>query len=234
MLITIIIPTFQESVFLGATLQHLLDHAQFHQIEIIVCDGGSTDDTAKIAAAFPVTFLTAPIKGRAAQMNYAAAHAHGDLLFFVHADCLPPKDYAEAILLAIRNGADAGCFRYRFDKQGLMLRVNAFFNRFSGILFRGGDQTLFIKHTVFQSLQGFNEHFVVMEDYDMVRRIHRHHRFVVLPHEAVVSARKYEQNSWLKVNFANAVAMTMFLTGRYQPVDIRNTYHRLIKHPKGR
>ncbi|MFZ1632839.1 MAG: hypothetical protein WAT43_03135, partial [Chitinophagales bacterium] len=128
--------------------------------------------------------------------------------------------------------AEAGCFRYRFDSDRFLLRVNAYFNKFGGLICRGGDQTLFIKKSVFQSLNGFNEKFTIMEDYDLVRRIQKQHQFVVIPEYALVSARKYDENTWVKVNFANTVAMLLFVTGTASPQRIKSTYHSLIKHPK--
>lgn len=234
MFLSIIIPTFNEARFIGNTLEFLLKQTYDMPFEIIVADGGSTDDTTSIASNFPVSVLQSPERGRAQQMNFAARFAKGTILFFVHADCLPPANFSSSIRNALNKGVDAGCFRYRFDSNKRMLQFNSFFNRFGGLLFRGGDQTLFIKKDIFSALGGFDESYIVMEDYDMVRRISKGHRFEVLRDEAMVSARKYDENSWLKVNIANAVAMSMYLTGLFCPLTIRNTYHRMIKHPKGR
>ena len=102
-----------------------------------------------------------------------------------------------------------------------------------GLICRGGDQTLFVKKEIFFALNGFSEKFIIMEDYDFVKRLMKIYSFKVIPEYAVVSARKYEHNSWAKVNFANAVAMYMFMSGAYSPQRIRNTYHSMIKNTKG-
>ena len=67
-----------------------------HDGEIILVDGGSTDDT--VALAQNHGFMTlAGVRGRAAQMNHGAAHAAGAILLFMHADTrlsgefLPPR-----------------------------------------------------------------------------------------------------------------------------------------------
>lgn len=229
--LSIIIPTLNEAGFLDKTLKVLTTHAN-HPIEILVVDGGSTDATATIAQKFPVTWLPAPAKGRAIQMNYGAAHASGDVLFFLHADCIPPEHFYKHIQKAIDAGSQAGSFRYRFDKPGLLLRLQTWFIRFPGLLFRGGDQGLFITKKLFDTIGGYREEFVVMEDYDIIRRIKKHAKPALLPQHAIVSARKYACNNWLQVQIANAVAMTMFLSGRYSPVRIQSTYYRLIRHPK--
>lgn len=229
--LSIIIPTLNEAGFLDKTLKVLTTPA-YHPIEILVVDGGSTDATATIAQKFPVNWLPAPAKGRAIQMNYGAARASGDVLFFLHADCIPPENFYLHIFEAIESGYPAGSFRYRFDKPGLLLRLQTWFIRFPGLLFRGGDQGLFITKKLFDTIGGYREEFVVMEDYDIIRRIKKHAKPALLPQHAIVSARKYACNNWLQVQIANAVAMTMFLSGRYSPVRIQSTYYRLIRHPK--
>lgn len=231
MRLTIIIPTYNEAVCLQKTIEFVCTYGGA-DTEIIVSDGGSVDTTCAIAAAFPVTLLHAPVRGRAEQMNYAAQRASGDILFFLHADCLPPVAFRDKIITAIRSGRTAGCFRYHFDSPSRLLRAQAWFVRLPGIMFRGGDQTLFITKDTFMQIGGYAEHYVVMEDYEIIRRIKKAGSFVVLPDHALVSARKYTHNSWLKVNFANAVAMLMFLSGLFSPVAIRSAYFQLIKHPK--
>lgn len=232
MTFSVIIPTYNEERFIHRLIRHLQYISAGLEVEIIVSDGGSTDKTVEMASRLGVHTILCPVKGRAGQMNYAANQAKGEILFFVHADCLPPSSCFKSILAQIKAGAEAGCFRYRFDSDRFLLRVNAYFNKFGGLICRGGDQTLFIKKTVFQSLNGFNEKFTIMEDYDLVRRIQKQHQFVVIPEYALVSARKYDENTWVKVNFVNTVAMLLFVTGTASPQRIKSTYHSLIKHPK--
>jgi len=229
---SIIIPTLNEERFIHRLISHVQLAGEGESYEIIVCDGGSSDRTVSVAAGLGVRTYESPKKGRAGQMNFAAAGAKGEILYFVHADCIPPVTFFKEIEAQLMKGADAGCFRYKFDSDKFMLRVNAFFNRFGGLICRGGDQTLFIKRTIFNSLGGFNETFTIMEDYDLVRSIRKQYRFAVIPAYAVVSSRKYEHNNWLQVNFANSIAMFMFISGACSPDRIKSTYHSLIRRPK--
>ncbi len=233
MKISIIIPTLNEEKYISKILNWFESINSDKIIEYIICDGGSEDNTVKIASQFKTTILYSPNKGRSNQMNYAAMHSKGEILYFVHADCIPPKTCFDSIIEAVHQNYDAGCFRYKFDSDKYLLKLNAFFNRFGGLICRGGDQTLFVKKEIFFELNGFSEKFIIMEDYDFVKRLMKKYAFKVIPEYAVVSARKYEHNSWAKVNFANAVAMYMFMSGAYSPQRIRNTYHSMIKHPKG-
>jgi len=88
-MISIIIPTFNEAETIGTCLDDLQDYRiQGH--EIIVCDGGSSDNTANIARGKCDRFISVT-RGRGSQMNTGAAEAHGDILVFLHADTrLPP------------------------------------------------------------------------------------------------------------------------------------------------
>ncbi len=233
MKISVITPTYNEEKYIGKLITFLQSISQNKEIEIIISDGGSTDNTIAICNDLNVLVLNSQKKGRSAQMNYAASFATGDIFYFIHADCLPPESCLDSVLKAIEENYDAGCFRYKFDSDKFLLKVNAFFNRFGGLICRGGDQTLFIKRAVFENLEGFCEKHIIMEDYEFVRRIMKKYRFKVIAEYALVYARKYEENSWAKVNFANAIAMYMFVSGSYSPQKIRNTYHSMIKHPKG-
>ena len=165
-------------------------------------------------------------------MNLGASKAQGDVFYFVHADTLPPSSFLDDIEQQIRSGNDCGCYRFKFDSKKKMLSLNSWFTRFNTMGVRGGDQTLFFSREFFEKLGGFDDSFVIMEEYDLLRRVKKAEgRFVLIPKNVFVSDRKYDQNSYLRVNFANAVAMSMWKFG-CQPQKIKSTYHRLIRHPK--
>jgi glycosyltransferase involved in cell wall biosynthesis len=80
--ISIIIPTYNESANISFLIRNLQqDHSGLIK-EIIVSDGGSTDETLQIAADLRVQAIRSPVRGRAAQMNYGASMANGDILYF--------------------------------------------------------------------------------------------------------------------------------------------------------
>ena len=94
----------------------------------------------------------------------------------------------------IEAGYEAGCYRYRFAGDKPVLRFNAWLTRFKPLLFRGGDQTLFITRSLFKQVGGFNQRFVVMEDYEIIRTIRRQARFGIIPKNALVSAGAIKSN----------------------------------------
>lgn len=231
MKVSIIIPTYNEEDSVGNLIDHLFKYSDDRLLEIIVVDGGSTDETIRIAKNRDATVLTSKIKGRAAQMNSGYRFSSGDLLYFVHADSYPPKSYIDDLFLAVRNGYQAGCYRFRFDSNRFLLKVNSWFTRFDRIMCRGGDQTLFITRTLFEKLGGFRDDFLIMEDYDLIQKIQRESTFRIIPKDVVVSARKYENNAYLKVNFANLVVFMMYFFGANQHTMV-SAYKNLIFHPK--
>ena len=96
---------------------------------------------------------------------------------------------------------------------------------------RGGDQTLFVTRDLFEKLGGFRNDFVIMEDYDLIQKIQRETSFKIIPKDVIVSPRKYDNNQYLRVNFANFVVFMMYFFGARQQTMI-SAYKNLIYHPK--
>lgn len=229
MQLSIIIPTFNEARNLQRLLPYLYQHADERLLEILVADScNSTDDSAAKAMELGAKVICCERVGRANQMNIAAQAAKGDVLYFVHADVLPPPNYLDDIEHTLQKDVDFGCFSYRFDSQHLLLRINAYFTRFDGLFAGGGDQTLFIKREVFKALNGFDENWCIMEDFEFTKRAKRAgYVYEIVPEDAVVSARKYQNNSYLRVTFSNLWVFVMYWLGS-SPVRIKARYRKLL------
>lgn len=194
-MISIIIPAYNEEGHIGPTIHALKGLAVQEDVaEIIVVDGGSRDATCTEAEAAGATALVSPRKGRAAQMNYAASVAKGSVLYFLHADSVPPVRFTTDILLAVRNGYACGCYRLQFDYEHWFLQANAWFTRFDVNAVRFGDQSLFVLRNVFQKSGGFREHLIMMEDQEIIHRLKKHGKFIVMKGAVQTSARKYTDN----------------------------------------
>ena len=221
--LSIIIPTINEERNISRLLNQLLSNSNSNQYEIIVVDGGSTDGTLKVVDGFTqVRLLHSENCSRAAQMNIGALHAQFDVLYFVHADLILPDSFFTDIQLALSKSFYGG-YRYRFDAGTPLLWINSFFTRFPMMWCRGGDQTLFITRSLFDKLQGFDEYYCVMEDFDLLRRAKEIAKYHIIQKEVVVSARKYTDNGYLKVQLANLRAFRMFNRGE-DPQKIRSYY----------
>ncbi len=226
--ISIIIPTYNETKFIGALIRHLKSCSPSHT-QIIVSDGGSMDNTMQIALDEGAMVVQCDKKGRAVQMNYGAAFARCSILYFVHADCLPPENFYNKILESVKSGFSFGRFQTKFDSASILLKLNAFFTRFDWFICNGGDQTLFFKKEIFEKIGGFNEDFLLMEDYDIVRRARLLYRYAIINEKVTVSARKYNRNSWLKVQRAHYTIIKMYKRGTKQEILIKK-YNQLLTY----
>ena len=179
--ISIIIPVLNEAETIGSLIEHLTKNSTaIHISEIIIVDGGSTDDTKDIVSSFNnVIFFSSP-KGRAKQMNLGAQQAKGDILYFLHADAFPPNDFDQLIINEVNNGNNAGCFRMQFDSNHWWLKLVSWFTQFSWRACRGGDQSQFISRKLFDEIGGYDESYVIYEDNILINELYKRKQFVVI------------------------------------------------------
>ncbi|MEM6800332.1 MAG: TIGR04283 family arsenosugar biosynthesis glycosyltransferase [Bacteroidota bacterium] len=230
MLLSIIIPTYNEEHNLPKLLERLCESQDERLLEIIVVDGGSKDKTCEKARSLNLTTVYAcKTKSRACQMNMGAQLAQGDILYFVHADTLPPPTFLDDIETALEAGYPMGCYRFQFDSNRAILKFNSWLTRFDKISFRGGDQSLFIPKELFDKLGGFKEDHLIMEEYNFLLRARKNIPFKIIPKDIIVSARKYDNNSWLRVQFANVLVFNMYFLG-YPQEKLVEIYRKLLRN----
>jgi rSAM/selenodomain-associated transferase 2 len=231
-MISVIIPTYNEAHHIRATIRHVWKNDSANLIkEIIVADGGSTDATVSIAQSEGVQAVISPRKGRAAQMNFGAALAKEQLLYFLHADTIPPPHFTIDIKKAIETGNHAGCFMLQFDLPHWFLKANCWFTRFDVDAFRYGDQSLFVQRTSFSGAGGFSEAHIVFEDYDIIKQLKKTGRFAIIKKPVVTSARKYLDNGIYKMQGIFFLMYFLYRFGCSQQ-QLVSTYKRLIKQDK--
>ena len=211
--VSVIIPTLNEESCLAETLR-LLRPLCPHQI--IVADGGSTDATCGLAGAADLLVHGPP--GRGAQMNRGAAHATGDTLLFLHADCsLEAGGLSDAERLLRKRGVAAGCFRMTVRARGLLYRsIDACSTarvRLTGLVY--GDQGLFVRRGLFERVGGFPP-LRLMEDVFISKQLRRCGRIVVAPRRIFVSARRWRQAGVVRQTLRNW-ALTALAAGGVHP-----------------
>ncbi|AWX44021.1 hypothetical protein HME9304_01021 [Flagellimonas maritima] len=225
--ISIIIPVLNEEAYLGKLLKHISKTSSPKKIMEVICvDGGSVDKTVDVINRHGAKVVHSK-KGRARQMNLGAKQAKGEILYFLHADTLTPKDFDRQILNAVEQGHESGCFRMRFDTKNPILRFFAWMSKINHTLCRGGDQSLFIKKHVFNKTKGFNEDYLIYEDTEFIQRLYQQTKFKILSDYVITSARKYREQGWLKVQFHFAMIHLKNYFGA-SPEDLYRYYHKNI------
>ncbi|WP_339632445.1 TIGR04283 family arsenosugar biosynthesis glycosyltransferase [Bizionia echini] len=228
--ISVIIPAHNERENLLVLVPRLLAISEGFHIEIIIALSSESNNLdASCFSSKEVLIEKCKEKGRAVQMNQAAKNARGNILVFLHADVIPPKTFFKSIQETIVSGMDAGFFSYQFDSDSFWLKINAHFTKTDGVFTGGGDQCLFIKKEVFQRLGAFNEDQVLMEDFEFFKRMKKAKtRYTIVNDDLIVSARKYDNNSYVKVNLCNLIMVLLFKCG-YNPEKLKALYGRMLK-----
>ncbi|MEZ4363071.1 MAG: TIGR04283 family arsenosugar biosynthesis glycosyltransferase [Kofleriaceae bacterium] len=190
--VSVVMPVLDEAARVRRALAWLLELRGV--AEVIVVDGGSRDGTAELAAELPVSVLRAP-RGRARQMNAGAAHAAGDVLWFVHADATPPADAVAHLRRALADPAVvAGAFRtWTVDDRGAsrlapLLHLADVRSRVTRLPY--GDQAVFVRAEVFRELGGFPE-LPLMEDLELALRLRARGKISTVPARVRVSGRRF-------------------------------------------
>lgn len=229
MQISIIIPTYREAEGISRLIHFLKDNGKDMLAEIIISDGGSDDNTTELATAAGAKVVLSPEKGRGSQMNYGASLSSGDIIYFIHADVLPPKTFVADISEAINEGYDFGRYFMKFDTKKWYLRLNELFTRFDFFVCYGGDQTLFITKQLFEKTGGFKNDMRIMEDFEFTKRLRKYGRYKIFNKGALISARKYDANSWWRVQMANKKMLSMYKKGASQQ-DMVDKYKKMLDY----
>ena len=201
--IAVIIPVLNEQEALPVLLHALMP---FGFEEIIVVDGGSRDRTVEVAKRMFDSasdshhrIISGPC-GRASQMNAGAALATSDILVFLHADTQMPRNARHVVEQAMANQrCVGGRFDVRFPRDTgyawMVSRLMSLRSRWSGI--STGDQTMFVRRSVFERMGGFAD-IPLMEDIEFSRRLKKLGTIAALRERVTTSFRRWEQHGPLR------------------------------------
>jgi len=201
--VSIIIPVFNEADRIVGFLQYMQalvkrHHSPTEEVEWIVVDGGSEDNTSELAEPYVNYVLSSP-KGRARQMNAGIRQATGQTLLFLHCDTVLPE--RPLVLDDESNGKqyDWGFYSIRLSGQSRLLRVvEKMMTWRSGVTrVATGDQCLFIKRHVLDKLGPFAD-MPLMEDVEMSKRLRRYASPLIVPEAVVTSSRRWEERGIIK------------------------------------
>jgi rSAM/selenodomain-associated transferase 2 len=199
--ITVIIPVLNEAAMIERTLDRL------GEVEIIVVDGGSEDETVNLVRQKKIEVIISPYRNRAYQMNLGAQKARGEILFFLHGDTLVPSDYAQIIAaLLSREEAIAG-------EEKLLTWVARVVNWRSRVFsLPYGDQGIFIKTEVFRELGGY-ANLAIMEDFELVQRLRKKGKIAIAPVAVITSARRWQRLGIVRTTLLNQLIILGYYLG---------------------
>lgn len=200
-MISIVIPTYNESAIIEGTLNSLIQSISSED-EVIVVDGMSEDNTKELVGKFTRVILITSRRGRAPQMNTGAMIAKGEYILFLHADVLINESCISMLKnQIIENGIQWGWFSIKLDSPRFIYRVLEtganLRNRLTGVPL--GDHGIFVKRDVFHDIGGFPE-IPIMEDLEFVRKIRIISKGVEVKSPIKTSVRRFE-NSGIKRTF---------------------------------
>lgn len=220
--ISVVIPTLNAARRLPATLAALAPASISGLVrEVVVSDGGSTDETAAIADAAGARIVVGE-KGRGGQLARGAAAARGEWRLFLHADTVLGEDWPDEAARLIASGeVRAGVFTLKFDAArgsasvaaaavaaGAMIRTRLFASPY-------GDQGLLISKRLYESIGGYRA-MPLFEDVDIIDRLIRakgRKSLVVLKSTAATSPERYDRDGYAKRVARNALCLAMYRFG---------------------
>ncbi len=220
-MISIIIPTYNEAHNIQTTIEQL-NHCKSSDIEIIVVDGGSQDETIAIATQCNVKVIQSK-PGRAAQMNAGAAIASGEILLFLHADTIVPEAFDRWVEKGLEM-AIAGAFELTIAGVNWQLRWVEWGVKVRSHLFQlpYGDQAIFIKTDTFQKCGGLPE-LPIMEDFVFIQQLKQRGRIAIVPAAVLTSARRWQAQGIWQTTVMNQVMIIGFYLG-VKPETLRRWY----------
>ncbi len=209
-LVSIIIPTLNEENNISSLLDSLVALAG---VEIIVCDGGSSDATVEICRHFPVRVLSSQV-GRGIQLNAGAECAGGEIFLFLHADSRIESRVLDEIRYAVAQGHPWGCCSLRFSERTLLFHTIASLSNFRARIFSScyGDQGIYCQRELFWENGGFPET-IFLEDMGFSHQLRRRQRARIVKGMVVTSTRRFREAGIWKTIAKNQMIKILYAIG---------------------
>jgi rSAM/selenodomain-associated transferase 2 len=208
--ISVIIPALNEADSIGETIARL---GGFSGAEIIVADGGSSDETVRIAESLGATVIETP-RGRGSQLAAGAREAKAEVFWFLHADTLAPNDAVDRIFEALSDERIAGGnFAIKFQGGSFWPRFLTWLYpklRFLGLSY--GDSAFFARRAAYEKIGGFRD-LAIFEDLDFIRRLRKAGRLVTVRSFVETSSRRFEKKSFALVFLRWTILQVLYWFG---------------------
>ena len=222
-MISVIIPALNEAKILDQSLSRLSPQLKDH--ELIIVDGGSTDETPLIAKRYGQVISAE--RGRARQLNAGAAAARGDTLLFLHADVWLDSGAIEGVETAISSGYVGGAFRQHIEGDHPLYRLieRAANFRAKRLNIFYGDGGIFARRTYFDQIGGFPD-IPIMEEVRFSRKLCQHGEVTLVEPGIHISARRWQKNGILRTTLTNWLITLLYLL-RVPPNQLSKLYRHI-------
>ncbi|WP_299042979.1 TIGR04283 family arsenosugar biosynthesis glycosyltransferase [uncultured Tateyamaria sp.] len=206
--ISVIIPTLNAAGVLQACLEALMEGVDAGLLaEVVVSDGGSTDDTLRLADAWGANIVTGAAS-RGGQLRRGCDAARGEWYLVLHADTVLSPGWTDAVIAHLGQ-ANAGYFRLAFDRGGRCVAGWANLrSRWFGLPY--GDQGLLVRRNLYAQVGGYPD-IPLMEDVSIARALRG--RLTRLDGVAVTRADKYRAQGWMTRGTRNLWTLLRYFAG---------------------
>ena len=225
-MLSIIIPTYNEENNIESTINNIEQLSGNSQLEIIIADGGSTDNTVNIVRSHKCQVINSK-KGRGTQLNAGASTAKGDILLFLHADTLLPENFVVYINNSLHNKNTNGLwgrfdvklsgkhFLFRVIEKMISLR-----SKITGIA--TGDQAIFVGREIFLTIGGYKD-IPIMEDVELSKRLKKISSPICLKNYVITSSRRWEDNGVIRTILLMWLLRLLYFLG-VNPFTLKRFY----------
>lgn len=224
-MISVVIPTLNEAGNIGRCIESIL--LEGRDIQIIIADGGSSDNTREIASGYPDVTVVHSNLGRGIQMNTGASAALGDIFLFLHADTTLEMGWAQSILKSLdENSVVGGAFTFAVNNPSWKYRLVEIWVTLRCKLcsLPYGDQAIFVRKSAFERIGGY-KHIPLMEDVDLIERMKGSGRIAILDKKAFTSERRWSHKGLMKTASINQITMLLYKLG-VSPESLFRLYYR--------